>query len=222
MEAFVRAMNLGIARFAPPIPPEVSPRRRAFVAELAFALFRSQVMSGSRDWLGAVERVTAQIARLSGETPSEIAAPSSTEKTQANRLANKLIDFALKRDRVWKLTVDPEIPGCGIVDEAAADLLIHRQYRRGRLRRRVEERDLFEVKAVDRPFRSEDIRQLLMYAALLSAAGQTPEKVGLVNPRLGTFGEWTPDELAQDIAGISGSALLHQIVFDISEAGVSN
>jgi hypothetical protein len=61
-----------------------------------------------------------------------------------------------------------------------------------------------------------------MYAALLSAADETPERIGLVNPRLGTFVEWSPDELSQDIAGVPGSELLHQIVFDISEAGVSN
>lgn len=221
MEPFVRAMNLGINRFAPPIPTEVPSERRAFVAELGFALFRNRATTGARDWEGAVRQVTERIARLSGDPLSEIAWPSKTEHDQANKLADKLSEFAQKRGRAWKLTIDPEIPGCGIVDRAAADFMIHRRRRRI-ARRRAEEQELFEVKAVDRPFRSEDIRQLLMYAALLSSANKTPERIGLVNPRLGTFAEWSPDELAQDIAGVSGSQLLHQIVFDISEAGVSN
>jgi hypothetical protein len=220
MESFVRAMNLGVERFAPPIPAEVKPERRALVAELGFALFREQAKSGARDLPDAIRQVTKRIAELSGEAPSDITEPSQTECDQASKIADKLSQFARRRGRIVKLTVDPEIPGCGIVDRAAADFMVHR--RRGRLHRRVEVRELFEVKAVDRPFRSEDIRQLLMYAALLWSASETPERIGLVNPRLGTFGEWSPDELAQDIAGISGGELLHQIIFDISESRVSN
>src|ERR1043166_9003797 len=112
MESFVRAMNLGIERFSPPLPAEVAPERRAFVAELAFFLFRSQAKTGGRDQTNAVRQVTQQIARLSGESPSSISEPSRTEIDQANKLADKLDDFAADRGRVSKLTVDPEIPGC--------------------------------------------------------------------------------------------------------------
>lgn len=161
MESFIRAMNLGIERFSPPIPAEVPLERRAFVAELAFSLFRDQAVSGSRDHDSSVRQVTQQIARLSGRSRSTIAEPSNDELDQANQLADRLIKFAEERGRVSKLTVDPAIPGCGIVDRAAADLMIHRKRRRF-FRQEVEEHALYEVKAVDRPFRSEDVRQLLM------------------------------------------------------------
>lgn len=220
MEAFIRAMNLGIDRFAPPIPPEVAPERRALVAELGFALFRNQAQTGTRNAQEAIERVRGFIAGLSGEPGVLVDQPDDTEQLQASKLADKLFDFVTDRGGVFKLTIDPNIPGCGIVDRAAADFMIHRrlgQFAEGG----TEEHHLFEVKAVDRSFRAEDVRQILTYAALLSAAGEAPERVGLVNPRLGTFGEWTPDELAQDVAGVSGSELLHQIIFNISEAEVS-
>jgi hypothetical protein len=218
-ESFVRAMNLGIGRFAPPIPPEVEPRRRAFVAEIGFALFRQEVSAGSRDWRGAVSAVSERIARVSPE--SNIAPPGATEQDQAERIGDKLVEFALRRGEVQLMTVDPIIPGCGVVYRATADLMIKRRAMPEVPGRARETRELFEVKATERPFRSEDIRQLLTYAALLWAAEGTPDRLGLVNPRLGTFGEWSPEELAQDIAGVTASILFHQIVFDISEAGAS-
>ncbi len=80
---------------------------------------------------------------------------------------------------------------------------------------------LFEVKIAARPFRASDFRQLITYCALMAASGASPDVVGLVNPRLGTYFECRTDELAIDVAGLTANELLQQIIFDVSAVELS-
>lgn len=225
LEPFVRLLNLSVGRFSPPLPSTIPADRAAFVAELGFELFRTPVdvpiEPDSPDVESAASGVRERIARLASVTVDEIKPPSALERTEAATLAERLTRFVRQRAASTYI-VDPLIPGCGIVDNATADLLI----RRARFTFDLDspetyEHLLYEVKTVTRPFRAIDIRQLVTYAALMAAADEAPVTVGIVNPRLGTFVECPLDRLAEDIAGVSGNGLLQQIIFDVSGAEVS-
>jgi hypothetical protein len=224
LEPFVRLLNLSAGRFSPPMFPGVDPNRRAFVAELGFELFRGAphrpIDADDASVEAAAVLVRARIARLSTLDEDEILPPSPLERIEAIALARRLRRFVHQRGAL-SFTVDPDIPGCGIIDGATADLLITRaswgidaEPDRG-------EHLLYEVKTVARPFRAGDIRQLVTYAALMAADSQAPVTVGVVNPRLGTFVECPLDRLAVDISGLGANSLLQQIIFDVSAAEVS-
>ncbi len=153
----------------------------------------------------------------------EVAVPSDAENREVLRLRDGLKDFLNERTPT-RIVVGPRIAGCGVVDACAADLLLEREpdawdrFRDELGRAPVR---LFEVKVVERNFRAVDFRQLITYAALMGAAGNAPDAVGLVNPRRGTFFECTMSELAMDTAGLGGDELLQQVVFDVSATEVS-
>jgi hypothetical protein len=227
LDRFVRAVNIEGGRFSPPIASEVEPDRHAFVAELAFELLRVEIGGGavpSRKQRGtATAKVRRQIAVLAGVEEMEVAVPSDAENREVLRLRDGLKDFLNERTPT-RIVVGPRIAGCGVVDACAADLLLEREpdawdrFRDELGRAPVR---LFEVKVVERNFRAVDFRQLITYAALMGAAGNAPDAVGLVNPRRGTFFECTMSELAMDTAGLGGDELLQQVVFDVSATEVS-
>jgi len=205
----------------------VDPDRHAFIAELAFELLRMQIENGSaptrklRSY--AVARVRRRIGRLAGLNEEEIPGPTPNEYAEIVRLRKALRGFLNERTPT-RILAGPKIAGCGIVDACSADLLLERES--GPFDQWLSNLDrstlrLLEVKAVERGFRAADFRQLITYAALMSAAGDAPEAVGLVNPRRGTFFECTMDELAKDTAGLGGDELLQQIVFDVSATEIS-
>lgn len=227
LDRFVRAVNIEGGRFSPPIASEVHPDRHAFVAELAFELLRIEIDGGSSPSAEqraiATETVKSRIARLAGIEKTAVAEPTRTEYREVSRLRKGLRDFLGERSPT-RIVVGPRIPGCGIIDSCAADLLIERKPRRCDLF--LSELDkasprLFEIKIVERNFRATDFRQLITYAALMSAAEDAPGAVGLVNPRRGTFFECTMAELALDISGLGADELLQQLVFDVSAADIS-
>ena len=63
-------------------------------------------------------------------------------------------------------------------------------------------RTLYELKAGARPFHLEDLRQLIVYAALEKAGGKGAiTKFGLLNPRMGLAITFDPDEVLLMTAG---------------------
>ena len=221
LEKFVRAVNLEGSRFSPPIASEGDPGRHAFIAELAFEMFRSEVAGRPSTLAMAEARVSERIAALA-ETPTEIAEANTEERKEVHKLRKALSEFVSDH---WpeKVIVNPRIAGCGKIDHAAADLLIERRPVHSPFGTELERASklLFEVKSVERPFRAADFRQLIIYASLMSAEGGAPDAVGLVNPRRGTYFECSLDELAMDTAGTSADDLLQQIVYDISAPDLS-
>lgn len=230
LEAVVRAVNLGVGRFSPPIASGVQHERRAFVAELAFELFkirlRDKRISATAE-SEAIQYVRQRIAVLGPYPEQQIHDPTLTERKEAVRLRRNLAVFVRERSPV-DVIVSPSVPGCGIIDRCAADLLIE-GYERQRIvsgpggpswaTTRVVR--LYEVKAVERSFRATDFRQLIVYAALMAARQDTPDILGLVNPRLGTYFECGIDELTMDTAGVPADELLQRIIFDVSAAEIS-
>jgi len=80
----------------------------------------------------------------------------------------------------------------------------------------------FEVKTVDRSFRSADLRQLLTYTALNSVSKEDDiNVVGLVNPRRGLSFEMPVSEICMDISGRSAENLFSMVVQVFSSGEIS-
>jgi len=236
LESYVRSQMLVVDRFAPPLELKSSPRRHALVSELAFEQFAAERegLVSARPARIADVVVEAVIARLRefADSPAKVRRPSPLERREAWSLRRRLLRFVAHDMQVREVRVKPVIPGCGSLRSAEGDLLGSRfEPDLAKLLRDlvagVAEGDaggkptsdasvLYEVKSVNRRFGSQDVRQLLVYAAMYQAVGSPPRHIGLVNPRLGTFVEWRLNDLCLDIAGNPVDDVLQQIVTDVS------
>jgi hypothetical protein len=102
----------------------------------------------------------------------------------------------------------PLFPGCGYVSSCVGDVLVGTC--------------LVEVKAVNRGFRSEHLRQLVTYLVLnYTAHSYVIDSVALANPRDG-MGYFIPVEtLVRRIAGMSDKEFIERFAFLVSGAEMS-
>lgn len=205
-EAFVRAMNLSLERFAPPLPSGSLPVRNALISELAFCLYADS-LSGAIDLdtqdrdqddyvQQLAENVRGYISRL--ERGLAFHAMGASEIEEAFALAVRLAEGIARLEPGCIVEPRPKFLGCGIVDDCEGDLLIGTT--------------LYEVKNVDRQFRLTDIRQLLSYCALNSMTnGYVIKTVGLINARAGLSYRLDLNSLALAAAGVPAPMLMTDI-----------
>lgn len=208
-EHFVRRLNLEHAeRWAPPLRKPDSQIRAAFVAELAFVRFCYATQGVPKDMRQA-KALTETRQRLIPlmHDPRSLDGPlSDDENLQVNAIEVRLGGFFGSRN--LKLHTKPVFRGCGFVDSSEGDV--------------ISGTTLFEVKAVDRPFRSVDVRQLLTYCVLNYAAGQFDiSAVGVFNPRRGLLFEMDIDRVCREMAGTSKLELFDSIVHVLSSGEIS-
>lgn len=112
---------------------------------------------------------------------------SEQQYEEGGLLAKNILSFILSfTPGVVKFT--PRVPGYGIVGECWADISV--------------DNILFEIKTVKRSFRSKDLKQLLLYLALASVAGQEDWLfAGLYNPRDGRYTKFGIDSLVGYLSG---------------------
>lgn len=93
------------------------------------------------------------------------------EEIESNDIAGRLLEMFQLLNAKPKMFV--LVPGAGIIDACEVDA--------------VDVDAVFEIKAGNRNCRSEDIRQALVYAALLELSGQVSQvkTIEVLNPRLG-------------------------------------
>jgi hypothetical protein len=127
--------------------------------------------------------------------------------TEAVELSERSVKFFVEHEALSPLTKRPVFPGCGIIAPCEGDLRT--------------DNTLYEIKAVDRNFRSMDMRQLFVYCALNRAANLKPiYRIGLVNPLLGTYWVRDLDRVAYRVGGTLAAELLDDIIeFSLSPAG---
>lgn len=98
-----------------------------------------------------------------------------------------------------RIRVIVPLPGCGRVDGCSADMVL--------------DDALVEMKCGQRHFRSVDMRQLLVYAALNYASKSMDiDKLILVNPRCGTLHREPVEIVCRRLSGSSAADVLGQIV----------
>ena len=214
-EHFVRKLNLSeVERFEAPMEG-VQADNRAVISEFGFSLFvelERQNLAGQRSvvdeelldrsWREAESRLRSfahqglRIARCEEEE----------ELQEVYEVASRLMSFFGAENR--ETVLRPKFMGCGFVDTSEGDI--------------VHDGTIYEVKNVNRRLRSDDIRQVVMYAALNAAAEQYDiTHVGVVNPRRGQYWRAELDYVSQEISGMSAQSFLDTITYAISSGEIS-
>jgi hypothetical protein len=210
-ERFVRRLNVEFhERIYPPLPEKVAPARRGLINEIAFGLFRAGASELPRRtrldralFANAVGNARARMALM--EPRSVVDGPTRAEVQDILAQVDRMNSYF---GGMAAIKVDPEFPGCGFLDACVGDVLVAGT--------------LYEVKAGERTFRSVDIRQLLIYAALNRSAGKyTIDSVGVFNPRVGIAFETPLDDLCVEISGTNSIELLSEIIFAVSRGDMS-
>jgi hypothetical protein len=183
------------------------PVRWDLVSEWGLRRFEARVRDGAvseqeldeERVAGLGEQALDFIQRQRGPAAAPLRPPTDNERQAAGELATRLVLFVGTIEAGQPLTARPRFSGCGVVDKAAGDLLVGAT--------------LYEMKASDEGFRLVDLRQLAVYCALDLAAGRQPvPRVGLVNPRLGTYFRSDMEWLIEMMGGRIASDLLTDLV----------
>jgi hypothetical protein len=137
-----------------------------------------------------------KVARLHGFEIAEV------------RLVSQHLVSGLKQGTSPPWLFDPSFPGSGVVSSCRGDLLAGTT--------------LVEVKAGNRGFRAEDVRQVLVYLALNYVARQHEiTHMMLLNPRSGHYSKLSVTSLCLFASGLSENELLESIIFGFSLQGTS-
>jgi hypothetical protein len=193
-----------LRHWAPPFQASESSRENDLIAEVAFGLFsaaREEACGvrelGSIAFHQAVVQAEARVSILRG-TPGSLRNPS-TQAAQADALAiaERLEAFLTASHEA--IEVQPRVPGFGCISACYADLVLGRE--------------LIELKTSRSIFRCADLRQLLVYAALLFAEGQRKvEVLSLVNPRLGVAWRFPAEALVMKVAYCAPEELYRELL----------
>ncbi|MEV6286484.1 hypothetical protein [Kribbella sp. NPDC051770] len=184
LELVVRWLNTQVVNVGFPVAEISRPSRRALISETAFLLAANGYESIPTALAEEFER---DARRFLSQLPRGDASAQRLESVEWREVAGLLANIDRWTAQLSSPQFQPEIPGCGVVDAAVADIRTLTT--------------LIEVKAVNRQFRAMDMRQVLTYCALLHASERAPSHVSLLNPRLGRV---VTVELAVVAAGASG------------------
>jgi hypothetical protein len=222
-DLFVRKLNMQLCeREFTPMKSMVSAGRRAFINEIAFQLFGLEVSGKGHFWmfssytkalneghaLTAIRLARQTIGRIEGVKETEIEDPNDDENVDIVAQVERLGIFFSNTTKGYPLEVAPKFPGCGIIDTCFGDIRFGDT--------------LYEIKAGERTFRSVDVRQLLVYAALSkSAEMQQLHHLGLFNPRTGISFCMSLDDLCLEISGQPSEELLAAIIRTVSSGDTS-
>jgi hypothetical protein len=194
------------------MPSSSKTTRRAVTAEYAFSLLVERKKSMTRGtfemgrleeaaWLETVRR----LAPYSAQGLDVESRLSEEEKEEVSIIANRLEVFFNAPEPI---VLRPIFAGCGYIDASEGDVIFGST--------------LFEIKTVERPVRSSDIRQTITYAALNSASRQFDlQNLGLFNPRRGQYCSVGLEHLCSEISGRPAQELLSIVVQALSSGEIS-
>lgn len=194
LEQVVRWANDKLISTGRAVPSGSDPQRHSLISETAFLLARHD-QANDEPSLPDVESEAREF--LSHLPRSDALTPALThgEWSEINDIRDKIFSYTH-----WLPSVEfsPTVPGCGVVDQSIADI--------------VAESELIEVKAVMRPIRSVDFRQMLTYVAMYYSKGRSFNKLTLLNPRNSYLFSVTLDDLASGSSGKSAVELLQELI----------
>jgi len=108
------------------------------------------------------------------------------EKIDCQKICNNIFEF-LNKTTIKSSSFKPKFSGYGIISDLIGDLEI--------------DDTLYEIKTVQRNFRSSDLKQLIIYLALSHVKGnKTWKYAGLYNPRKGIYCKFKVEKLIYDIS----------------------
>ncbi|TBW34518.1 hypothetical protein EYW49_18195 [Siculibacillus lacustris] len=208
-EHYVRRINLEYAeRWSPPLDKPMVPIRAALVAELAFARVCAKLSDIQADKIENIALADAR-RRMRPLLQDPLTLDHSItpeEDSQTSHMERILHSFFISKKK--RIITRPVFAGCGYIDTSEGDIVIGGC--------------LYEIKTVDRPFRSMDVRQLITYCALNNQSKQFDiTNIGIINPRRGLYFEASVDAVSYEISGVSIQNLYDFIVHAISSGDIS-
>ncbi len=208
-EHYVRRINLEYTeRWCVPLEKPEGTFRAAFIAELAFSIFSTRVkgVSDSDIEQHALADAKKHLRPLVEQSEALDDPISESEREQAAKLEKNMSSFFSHRKR--EIVVRPVFAGCGYLDSSEGDVICGSS--------------IFEIKAVDRPFRGVDIKQLLTYCALNYISGQYYlDRIGIFNPRRGVYFESYVDDVCREVSGQPSRDLFDAIINAVSSGDLS-
>lgn len=203
LEQFVRWANANLYSVGAAVNIFGPAERNPLIAEVGFRLAAAGFEpSPLPPW-----QLEAEARKMITQLPRGSAASESLhqfEWQQAASLSTAIRHFA---DTLPPTRFLPGVPGCGVVEAAVADI--------------IAESHLIEVKAVNRPFRGADIRQVLTYSAMYYASGVAIDEMTIFNPRLGCAFSMPLNSVAAGVSGHSQVELMQDIVHYMTGMQVS-
>jgi len=132
-------------------------------------------------------RLTARTIWKSGNYSELDLTIKNIETEEAKLISNNILEF-ISKTKLRDVTFKPILKGYGFVPDLIADISI--------------DDTLFEVKTVNRNFRSSDLKQLFIYLALKQVSSE-PNWVfgGLYNPRTGLYCKFNIQSLIYNLSG---------------------
>lgn len=209
---YIRLINAGLGKQAyDPLDKEEDPNRRAIINNLAFALF--EISLTKKDSIKFINDYNSnsdfgkklfdqEINRLSnvrfGKFIKKI--PDANEVDILQKIASRLYWNYIKNR---ELKIRPIFPGCGILNSAEGDI-----YYSG---------TLVEIKAGQRNFNIQDLRQLYTYLALNQINKDYEiNSIELFNPRTGLLWKENKEIVSQSISGNSTIEIVTEIINHVS------
>lgn len=182
-----------------------------FLSRLPRVIKRLQVPLGPGFWM----RLTPdQGAALHDETLAAfhdimIGQATGEGSDGALEMASALASFMSGREVEGDPEIDVAVPGCGVVTGGSCDIL-WKPY-------------VVELKLTAKDPALRDVRQVLVYAALLRISGLESPRAGLVaNPRRGLAVEFDIEELLLMTGGVSANDFSNALSDFLVSAGTSN
>jgi hypothetical protein len=110
-----------------------------------------------------------------------------SELEEIRKICNNTLEF-IKLTKTDEIKFKPKLKGYSFIPDLTADLLI--------------DDTLYEIKTVNRNFKSSDIKQLFIYLALRQVSeGANWKYAGLYNPRKGTYCKFNVKSLIYNLSG---------------------
>jgi hypothetical protein len=194
LEVVTRSANLGYERISGPVQPKTNPFRRDLISESGHRLFFELVRHDGRDWSQARAVAVAKAREFLAQSVVDRGEPiddvDDTEAAEIDNIARWLDAYFLKiAGSKWRRRIAmPEFKGHGIIAACNGDFEV--------------DNSLIEMKYVDRGFRSHDLRQALLYAALrYFENGTLFENIRMVNPFKGVAFTTNPREIIYSASG---------------------
>lgn len=204
LDIYARRQRNQTHQYAESVPMQgKDPSYAAFVAELGFDIARKKWFHKKTTNQALAQLTLRRLIKLDGYSLNSV---SPKMMREASKISDNILDY-IRSKKCNKVIYSPEVPGCGIVDKAVADLLV--------------DDELIEIKAVKRPFASSDYKQLLTYTCMLWSAGKNIQRVTLLNPRWGVDSSFPLSSLALSISGCTSATFLHNIQLNMQELRTS-
>ena len=169
-------------------------QRHALIAETAFRAAAAG-FSSNEAAVGSFELAARDALRLLPR--GEFAGDGLTynERREAVKVCGKILRYVAT---LPEATFFSPVPGCGVVLGAYCDI--------------KSGSELVEVKAVTRPFRGLDLRQLITYATMYYAKGETITHLTLLNPRRARYVTMSVETITQGASGRSAVEAMQDLV----------